>query len=970
MNKIDSPLTSTRMTTPATTYAVNQPIPIALYVDQGQDPIGGEAIFRTSGYGPSTTNAHTNQGNLSTAGGVLFKPPLTGRVTNTSFTFTLPGQYYLKFLNINDLNNYSCDGNFLRGIPHVCAATHYINIVLEPSRTTLTPSAPSAQTGSPFTLTAVIDQATSPTGTVTFFDGGAAIGVAPVNGGSAVLATSFGTAGAHALHAVYSGDQNNTTSTSATISVPVTLYIDPDLAMVKTFEHDANGNLKSVADSTGAASTFGYNELNQLTQRSVPIESGASASSSSTVNKNDSVQTVIDPRGNPTGYTRDGLGRELGSSSPDAGSTILVRNAKGQVTSMTDARDKVKTVTYDAEGRLKDITYSSGVATVLEYDGGATPVAPNIGKLTRVIDESGSTIYSWNQHGRLVSKAQTTNGRVFSQAYTYVASGNGVGELASITYPGKARVNYGYDTQGRVNAISVNPVQANGSAPDTATSIPVLSDITYDALGKVAAWTWGGGATYARTFDQFGRPKTYPLGNEAGSGAAAGLLRTLNYDNDGRIISMAHTRLGAAQPSFDKTFAYDLSSKLKEATIGSTFYAYGYDLNANRTVDRIGTSNYTNVIAGSSNRLTTDGTSTGTYTLTYDAAGNVLTDGYATYTYSDRGRMATARVGNNTATYKYNAFDQRTSKLGPTSMVSTGAAYYIYQGVAGFLAGEYDTNSIPISETLYLGDTPVAVLKYTRTGNRAPYTWAMTVSYVYADHLDTPRVIVRSSDHAIQWRWDSAEPFGATVPNQNPSGLGAFVFNQRFPGQLYDAETGNFQNWHRDYNPRTGRYLQSDPIGLQGGINTYAYANGNPISNIDPLGLWSVEFGGYAGVGFTVTFGQNPNGSGFASLKVGFGLGAGASFDPLGQQAGYMACQCRSWTGGLGLFAEAGVHAGIAQLGGTLDAGKTKNSCGTNSFFDKGIKNEFSGLGMKGIAAGGIKASIGGGGSAVGGCTC
>jgi RHS repeat-associated protein len=121
----------------------------------------------------------------------------------------------------------------------------------------------------------------------------------------------------------------------------------------------------------------------------------------------------------------------------------------------------------------------------------------------------------------------------------------------------------------------------------------------------------------------------------------------------------------------------------------------------------------------------------------------------------------------------------------------------------------------------------------------------------HIDHLGTPRKITRPSDNGLMWRWDP-DTFGSVAPNQNPAGLGTFIYNLRFPGQYCLSESGLFYNMNRTYDPQMGRFIESDPLGLAAGINTYAYVGGNPISNSDPLGLtyvtnwnyfWSWIFG-------------------------------------------------------------------------------------------------------------------------------
>ncbi len=129
--------------------------------------------------------------------------------------------------------------------------------------------------------------------------------------------------------------------------------------------------------------------------------------------------------------------------------------------------------------------------------------------------------------------------------------------------------------------------------------------------------------------------------------------------------------------------------------------------------------------------------------------------------------------------------------------------------------------------------------------------------YIYADQIDTPRVIT-DTNNLMVWRWDQTDPFGAMLPDENPTSLGTFTYNLRFPGQVYDAETGKHYNVNRDYDPAGGRYVQSDPIGLNGGQwSTYSYVRSNPVSRIDPKGLleWTGEI-----VSFGVAVPAGPGG--------------------------------------------------------------------------------------------------------------
>ena len=272
-------------------------------------------------------------------------------------------------------------------------------------------------------------------------------------------------------------------------------------------------------------------------------------------------------------------------------------------------------------------------------------------------------------------------------------------------------------------------------------------------------------------------------------------------------------------PSTRTKYGYDSLDRLTSATTTAITDGWTYDPNGNQ-LTQTGTTPVTFTVSPTSNQLNaTAGSLVRSYI--YDAAGHAESYGSVTVGYNNRGRMQS--TGGGATNYLYNALGQMIEKSG------TPGTTVFMQDEAGHLIGEYSGSGSLVEETVWLGDIPVATLQPNGSGG-------VNIFYVHTDHLNTPRKIAQPTSGTLVWRWD-ADPFGTTTANQNPASLGTFVYNLRFPGQYYQAETGLNQNLSRDFDPLVGRYVESDPIGLRGGINTYGYAFASPTMYTDPTGL-------------------------------------------------------------------------------------------------------------------------------------
>ena len=171
---------------------------------------------------------------------------------------------------------------------------------------------------------------------------------------------------------------------------------------------------------------------------------------------------------------------------------------------------------------------------------------------------------------------------------------------------------------------------------------------------------------------------------------------------------------------------------------------------------------------------------------------------------------------------------------------------------SGQLLGRYLSNTSPGTEwtldeeLIWLDNQPVASVRIENS--------QLIVRSILSDHLNTPRALtmLHGGNQPVGttvWKWaltaknaNSNNGFGTDPANVDPDGDGTLVrFDLRFPGQQHDPETALHYNYFRDYEPSTGRYVESDPIGLEGGIVSYAYSRSRSLTIWDPLGLFTVD---------------------------------------------------------------------------------------------------------------------------------
>lgn len=635
---------------------------------------------------------------------------------------------------------------------------------------------------------------------------------------------------------------------------------DP-LERVTTYSYDANGNLTQIKDALNHLTDITYNAAGQP----LTLKRYAGARTLTTTFDYDGADlvSVTDPLGRMTTIVTDSIGRPLSVKNPLGHLTRIDRDTLDRVTAVTDPQGNVVRYAYDGNGNLLSFTDAKNNVTTWSYDArnrARTKKDALLKTESYLYDAAGNLAFVTDRKGQVSGFEYDFLGRRTKASY-------GAASTASPVYQNS--ISYTWDSANRLTQLAdsvsgtiTRSYDNRFDSLDSETGPDGSISYSYYADGRRQRATPAGGTAITTTFDAAGR--LIGLSQAAGTGSANPSVAqnvTLAYDEADRRTHLTlpnGTRISYAYDDASQLTAIDYK-KGDGTPIGELTYAYD---GAGRRIRMSGSLARTTLPAAvasasydANNRLTNWG---GT-ALDYDDNGNLIFEGTTSYTWNARNQLVATSQGG--ASFGYDAAGRRRSRSASGISLQT-----LYDG----------WNPIQLQQAGAAMESRLFGLGLDEIYGR---TKSSTSQSYLTDALGSVLELA-NPDHSAQAAY-TYSAYGQTTESPG-AGWNLIKYTAR------EQDTASLYYYrNRYYSPLTSRFISEDPIGLEGGVNLYAYVGGNPISFVDPVGLdpWGGSTGSLI-VASGGTFRLYGDGGNSIGGSYGYTSGVGGSTDPTARNVG------------------------------------------------------------------------------------